>query len=180
MGPVFRAVKAHEACFDRPFVDKHVTTRPFHRLKQWSLIWKASATDAPDIPGLREDFVSSAASLTPLTGDGIYKYFKRLPAKAHGPDGWSVAMLKQLDVAQCEILGGLYSQVERSGRVPCQWTVSIVAMLPKKALHRTPHSSPPHCLQGLHQIAMGVSRSLAGPDCPRNAMGCGNPWQVHF
>ena len=33
MKPIFKAIKAHEAKVDRPFTDKPVTARPFHRLK---------------------------------------------------------------------------------------------------------------------------------------------------
>ena len=131
MKPIFKAIKAHEAKVDRPFTDKPVTARPFHRLKQWSAVWQVKASEAVPIPGLRDEAIRAGTALPPIPGHRLEKYFRRLPRKAHGVDGWSIDMLRQLSQEHCTELSLIFRRVEETGEIPVQWTVSIVAMLAK-------------------------------------------------
>ena len=131
MGPIFKAIKTHEAKVDRPFMDKPVTARPFHRLKQWSAVWQVQASEAVPIPGLRDEAIREGNALPPIPGHRLEKYFRRLPRKAHGVAGWSIDMLCQLSKEHCAELCLIFRTVEETGEIPVQWTVSIVAMLAK-------------------------------------------------
>ena len=131
MRPLFKTVKAHEATTVRPFEDEHITTRSFCRILQWGPIWQITAQPADPPEFLKEFAIEQASTLSPLGAAQVAKYFKSMPQRAHGADGWSISMLKQLDIEECRLMVQLFHSVEQSGDVPNQWKVAIIVMLPK-------------------------------------------------
>ena len=77
------------------------------------------------------DAVTQARGLTSISGLSIRKFLRGLSLKAHGPDGFSVPLLRQLSLEHCEELGRLYRYLEVQGVCPHQWCFSIIIMLPK-------------------------------------------------
>ena len=75
--------------------------------------------------------MTQARGLTSISGLSIRKFLRGLSLKAHGPDGFSVPLLRQLSLEHCEELGRLYRYLEVQGVCPHQWCFSIIIMLPK-------------------------------------------------
>ena len=131
MRPLFKTVKAHEATTVRPFEDEHISARGFCRIRQWGPIWQITAepVDPPDF--LRQLAVEQASILKPISPLQVARYFKSMPRRAHGADGWSIEMLKQLNLEECQTMVQLFHRIEQSGDIPNQWKVAMVVMLPK-------------------------------------------------
>ena len=90
-----------------------------------------------------------------------------LSVKAHGPDGFSVPLLRQLSLEHCEELGRLYRYLEVQGVCPHQWCFSIIIMLPKNqeierpiGLMCTLHKVPTRLRWGLVEDWIRKSRHL--------------------
>ena len=131
MRPLFKTVKSHEATTVRPFEDEHISTRSFCRILQWGPVWQITAEPA-DPPGfLRQLAIEQESHLKPISTGQLVRYFRSMPQRAHGADGWSIDMLKQLNEEECQIMVQLFHRVERSGDVPNQWKVAMIVTLPK-------------------------------------------------
>ena len=125
MRPLFKTVKAHEATTVRPFEDEHISARGFCRIRQWGPIWQITAepVDPPDF--LRQLAVEQASILKPISPLQVARYFKSMPRRAHGADGWSIEMLKQLNLEECQTMVQLFHRIEQSGDIPNQWKVAM-------------------------------------------------------
>ena len=131
MRTLFKAIKAQEATTVRPFESEHITARSMCRVQQWAGIWQITADAQKPPESLKAKAIQQAGTLKPISGAQAKKFFKKMPLKAHGPDGWSIPMLKNLTDTECEGLAKLFRDVEVTGDVPAQWTVSAIVMLPK-------------------------------------------------
>ena len=105
MKPLFRAVKKQEAVVLRPFLNEPAEARPFLRLRQWARLWDAQGTPPPPISGLKERAIQQAMALPALGGCEFEKLIRSMPSKAAGLDGWSVDLLKSLDVGEGRLPG---------------------------------------------------------------------------
>ena len=110
MKPLFRAVKKQEAVVVRPFLNEPAEARPFLRLRQWARLWDAQGTPPPPISGLKERAIRQAMALPALGGCEFEKLIRSMPSKAAGLDGWSVDLLKSLDVGEVASLASLWRE----------------------------------------------------------------------
>ena len=139
MRPLFRAVKAHEQCFDRPFRDHDPKSRPFLRLKQWMPIWKAGPSPAEAcIARVKDRAICERATLAPLSSDEVGTRLRRCPLRAPGPDGWTPAMARSLPPEAVEELTAILNLIEEKGEAPAQWRIVKVVMLVKNEVVERP------------------------------------------
>ena len=131
MRPLFRAVRSHEAVVTRPHSSLQAGASLLARLRQWVPVWRGCGEPPTLNPELVADAVTQARDLTSISGVSIRKFLRGLSLKAHGPDGFSVPLLRQLSLEHCEELGRLYRYLEVQGVCPHQWCFSIIIMLPK-------------------------------------------------
>ena len=128
---VIRAVRSHEAVVTRPHSSLQAGASLLARLRQWVPVWRGCGEPPTVNPELVADAVTQARDLTSISGVSIRKFLRGLSLKAHGPDGFSVPLLRQLSLEHCEELGRLYRYLEVQGVCPHQWCFSIIIMLPK-------------------------------------------------
>ena len=139
MRPLFRAVKAHEQCFDRPFRDHDPKSRPFLRLKQWMPIWKAGPSPAEAcIARVKDRAICERATLAPLSSDEVGTRLRRCPLRAPGPDRWTPAMARSLPPEAVEELTAILNLIEEKGEAPAQWRIVKVVMLVKNEVVERP------------------------------------------
>ena len=138
MRALFKAVKTQEATTARPFESEHITARSMCRVQQWAGIWQITSDVQVPPASLKAKAIQQAMTLNPISGVQAKKFFAKMPLKAHGPDGWSIPMLKNLTEAECDALAALFRNVEVTGDVPAQWTISAIVMLPKNEVIERP------------------------------------------
>ena len=131
MRPLLRAVHSHEAVVSRPHSSLQAGASLLARLRQWVPVWRGCSEPPTLNPELVADAVTQARGLTSISGVSIRKFLRGLSVKAHGPDGFSVPLWRQLSLEHCEELGRLYRYLEVQGVCPHQWCFSIIIMLPK-------------------------------------------------
>ena len=141
MAPLFKAIRKGEATTARPYRDLSAEARALARAKDWLRTWKGFLRQQ-DVPPLshveqqaREELkrraALQAASLPPLTAEQLRLKFTKGRVTAPGPDGWNKTLLKKLTQPMLEDVAQLYNALEKGVKVPQQFTVTQVCMLPK-------------------------------------------------
>ena len=67
----------------------------------------------------------------PLEAEQLRLKFTKGRVTAPGPDGWNKTLLKKLTQPMLEDVAQLYNALEKGVKVPQQFTVTQVCMLPK-------------------------------------------------
>eukprot|EP00439_Symbiodinium_sp_Y106_P009523 s9357_g1.t1 len=118
--PLFRSVRKHEESFDRPFRDKSLLDRVYHRWMQWHSIWCQQVDAEPALfESLKAKAIEQARSLPAISLPDAVKYFRQLPLKAPGLDGWTPHMVRQLGEAAIQAVLDFFRELVscvRSGR----------------------------------------------------------------
>ena len=83
---------------------------------------------------------SKAAALPPLTASLLKTKFGKGRVTAPGPDGWSKSILKKLTDPMLEDIADLYRQIEVGLRLPQQFLLTQVCMMPKSLISERPIS----------------------------------------
>ena len=150
MAPLFKAIRKGEATTARPYRDLSAEARALARAKDWLSTWKGFLRQQ-DVPPLshveqqaREELkrraALQAASLPPLTAEQLRLKFTKGRVTAPGPDGWNKTLLKKLTQPMLEDVAQLYHALEKGVKVPQQFTVTQVCMLPKSPTAERPIS----------------------------------------
>ena len=150
MGPLFKSLKKGEATTARPHRELSAEVRALARAKVWLKTWKGSLR-LEDVPALtfeeqvardqlRERARQQAAALPPVTASLLKTKFGKGRVTAPGPDGWSKSILKKLTDPMLEDIADLYRQIEGGLRLPQQFMLTQVCMLPKSLVSERPIS----------------------------------------
>ena len=128
MRPVFRAIRKHETVVERPFEDLPPYDRLLARRQYWAKLWQGSSHHhAQGWPELEARASQAAQATTPLTQQDV------LAACRRGPDGWCTNMLKCIPEEAAGDLAALFREVELTGTMPLQWTISSIILLAKNS-----------------------------------------------
>ena len=132
MRPLFRAVRKQEESFDRPFRDKSLLDRVYHRWLQWHAIWCQDVTSDPNLfATLKNKAVAQAQELQPIPLQEAVTYFRKFPCKAPGADGWTSQMLRNLSDEAIQAILDFYRACELRADWPAQFAVNLIVLLPK-------------------------------------------------
>ena len=74
----------------------------------------------------------------PLTDEAVGKVLCKMARKAGGPDGLSAQMLRALEPDQVSLVAQAFRTWENTGQMPETVTMTLVALLPKKATEERP------------------------------------------
>ncbi|CAE7704677.1 unnamed protein product [Symbiodinium sp. CCMP2592] len=150
MAPLFKTIKKGEITTARPFRDLSAEVRALARTKLWLRTWKGvlRVEDLPPLPHaeqqargkLRELAAQQVATLSPISPDQLQQRFSKGRVTAPGPDGWSKSLLKKLTWPMLQDIAEFYQELERGLRVPQQFLLTQVCMLPKSATAERPIS----------------------------------------
>ena len=150
MGPLFKSLKKGEATTARPHRELSAEVRALARAKVWLKTWKGYLR-LEDVPApthveqearaqLRELARQQAAALPPLTAFLLKTKFGKGRVTAPGPDGWSKSILKKLTDPMLEDIADLFRQIEVGLRLPQQFLLTQVCMMPKSLTSERPIS----------------------------------------
>ncbi|CAE7770088.1 unnamed protein product [Symbiodinium sp. CCMP2592] len=150
MAPLFKTIKKGEITTARPFRDLSAEVRALARTKLWLRTWKGvlRVEDLPPLPHaeqqargkLRELAAQQVATLSPISPEQLQQRFSKGRVTAPGPDGWSKSLLKKLTWPMLQDIAEFYQELERGLRVPQQFLLTQVCMLPKSATAERPIS----------------------------------------
>ncbi|CAE7298389.1 unnamed protein product, partial [Symbiodinium sp. CCMP2592] len=150
MAPLFKTIKKGEITTARPFRDLSAEVRALARTKLWLRTWKGvlRVEDLPPLPHaeqqasgkLRELAAQQVATLSPISPEQLQQRFSKGRVTAPGPDGWSKSLLKKLTWPMLKDIAEFYQELERGLRVPQQFLLTQVCMLPKSATAERPIS----------------------------------------
>ncbi|CAE7225467.1 unnamed protein product [Symbiodinium natans] len=139
MRPLFRSVKAEEAIHVRPFTDAPVQERIYLRWRQWFDLWtQPTGVDPELLCELRRRAVEQAGSLDPIPLDKAVAYFKKVPTKAPGLDGWTCEVLHNLQPNAVQAILDFFRHCELEASWPDQFVFSLIALLPKSDKRERP------------------------------------------
>ncbi|CAE7568822.1 unnamed protein product [Symbiodinium natans] len=139
MRPLFRSVKAEEAIHIRPFTDAPVQERIYLRWRQWFDLWtQPTGVDPELLCELRRRAVEQAGSLDPIPLDKAVAYFKKVPTKAPGLDGWTCEVLHNLQPNAVQAILDFFRHCELEASWPDQFVFSLIALLPKSEKRERP------------------------------------------
>ena len=139
MQPLFRCVRKHEDVFDRPFRDKSLLDRIYHRWEQWHQIWCQNLEHDPALfAQLREKALDQAQAMEPIPLQEAVHHFKRMPLKAPGMDGWTPQMLRRLSEPAVAAVLDFFRQCELRAEWPAQFAINLIVLLPKSIKRERP------------------------------------------
>ena len=139
MQPLFRCVRKHEDVFDRPFRDKSLLDRIYHRWEQWHQIWCQNLEHDPALfAQLREKALDQAQAMEPIPLQEAVHHFKRMPLKAPGMDGWNPQMLRRLSEPAVAAVLDFFRQCELRAEWPAQFAINLIVLLPKSIKRERP------------------------------------------
>ena len=139
MRPLFRVVRKHEATFDRPFRDKSLLDRVYHRWLQWHEIWcQEIATDPSLFAKLKSKAVEQARDLQPIPLHDAVNFFRQFPCKAPGADGWTPQLLRGLPEPAIQAILDFFRECELCAEWPAQFAVNLIVLLPKSLKRERP------------------------------------------
>ena len=150
----------------------------FAGFRQWGPIWQITAepVDPPDF--LRQLAVEQASILKPISPLQVARYFKSMPRRAHGGRTvWSIEMLKQLNLEECQTMVQLFHRIEQSGDIPNQWKVAMVVMLPKAWDVERPIALLHTVYKSLLKFRWALIEEWLPVVREKNAMGRGAAWE---
>ena len=139
MRPLFRSVKSDETITVRPFLDAPVQERIYLRWRQWFDLWShPSGIDHALLDSLKQAAISQACQLPPISLEKAVAFFKQLPSKAPGLDGWTCDMLKHLSIEAVQAILDFFHYAEKQAAWPDQLTFVLISMLPKSEKRERP------------------------------------------
>ena len=142
MRGLYRALKTPENSQARPYRDQSGELRPHLRRKEWKAVWKP-------LPGnqvqqhqvfdqLKAGAQAQLARIGPLSNEAVGRVLCKMAKKASGPDGLSAQMLRALEPDQVALVAQAFRTWEATGQMPETVTMTLVALLPKKATEERP------------------------------------------
>ena len=142
MRGLYRALKTPENSQARPHRDQSGELRPHLRRKEWKAVWKP-------LPGnqvqqhqvfdqLKAGAQAQLARVGPLSNEAVGRVLCKMAKKASGPDGLSAQMLRALEPDQVALVAQAFRTWEATGQMPETVTMTLVALLPKKATEERP------------------------------------------
>ena len=139
MRPLFRVIRKHEATFDRPFRDKSLLDRVYHRWQQWHEIWCQEIVTEPGLLAkLKSKAIEQAHDLPPIPLQDAVKLFRHFPCKAPGADGWTPQLLRQLPEPAIQAILDFFRECELCADWPAQFAVNLIVLLPKSLKRERP------------------------------------------
>ncbi|CAE7315095.1 unnamed protein product [Symbiodinium sp. CCMP2592] len=139
MRPLFRSVKAEEVVTVRPFLDAPVQERIYLRWRHWFELWSHPAgVDRDLLASLKHAAQEQARLLHPIDLERAVGFFKKVPTKAPGLDGWTCEMLRNLSVEAVQAILEFFHHCEREASWPDQMVFALIALLPKSEKRERP------------------------------------------
>ena len=139
MQPLFRSVRKHEDSFDRPFRNRSLLDRVYHRWLQWHAIWCQDVSTDPDLFALlKSKAIEQARSLPPIPLQEASRYFGKFPLKSPGMDGWTPHMVRQLGGEAIQAILDFFRACELNAEWPAQFAVNLIVLLPKSVKRERP------------------------------------------
>ena len=136
---LFRSVKVEEAVHLRPFLEVPLQERIYLRWRQWFDLWTApQGVDANLFADLKAKAMEQATNLAPVPIDRAVSYFKKVPTKAPGLDGWTCEILQNLQQPAVQAILDFLHQCEREASWPDQMVFALIALLPKSEKRERP------------------------------------------
>ena len=139
MRPLFKSVKAEEMITVRPFLDAPVQERIYLRWRQWYDLWSHPAgVDLDLLSSLKSLAIEQARHLKPIDLRSAVSFFRKIPSKAPGLDGWTCEMLLNLSVEAVQAILDFFHYCERQAAWPDQMVFALIALLPKSEKRERP------------------------------------------
>ena len=142
MRGLYRALKTPENSQARPYRDQSGELRPHLRRKEWKAVWQPLPGNQVQQHQLFDQLKAGAqeqlARVGPLTDEAVGKVLCKMAKKAGGPDGLSAQMLRALEPDQVSLVARAFRTWENTGQMPETVTMTLVALLPKKATEERP------------------------------------------
>ncbi|CAE7221705.1 unnamed protein product [Symbiodinium sp. CCMP2592] len=139
MRPLFKSVRAEEVITIRPFLEAPVQERIYLRWRQWFDLWSHPAgVDQDLLATLRVAAVEQAHSIAPIPLDKAVAFFKKLPSKAPGLDGWTCEVLRNLSAEAVQAILDFLHHCEKRAAWPDQLIFALIALLPKSEKRERP------------------------------------------
>ena len=139
MRPLFKSVKAEEMITVRPFLDAPVQERIYMRWRQWYDLWShPEGVDLDLLSSLKSLALEQARRLKPLDLKSAVSFFRKVPSKAPGLDGWTCEMLLNLSVEAVQAILDFFHYCERQAAWPDQMVFALIALLPKSEKRERP------------------------------------------
>ena len=137
---LFKTLKRGEEAFLRPFSEIPYVERMEARLNQWHQIWQIQ--DHPIELEMEEEIIrkgiEEAGQWDPISIEYTMKVIKKLGQKAAGIDGISNDFLKCLPWEGVKEMVKIMEQAEVNGKLPAQWTTSLIVLIPKSIIIERP------------------------------------------
>eukprot|EP00439_Symbiodinium_sp_Y106_P016431 s7416_g2.t1 len=128
--------------YQEPHRDQSGELRPHLRRKEWKAVWKPlpgnQVQQHPVFDQLKAGAKEQLARVGPLTDEAVGRVLYKLARKASGPDGLSAQMLRALEPDQVALVAQAFRTWEATGQMPETVTMTLVALLPKKATEERP------------------------------------------
>ena len=139
MRPLFKSVKSDETITVRPFLDAPVQERIYLRWRQWFDLWSHPAGVDPELlASLKEAAIAQASQLPPISLEMAVSFFKKIPSKAPGLDGWTCEVLRHLSSEAVQAILDFFQYSERQAAWPDQLVFVLIALLPKSEKRERP------------------------------------------
>ena len=139
MRPLFKSVKAEEVITIRPFLDAPVQERIYMRWRQWFDLWSHPAgVDLDLLSSLKSLALEQARHLQPIDLGSAVSFFRKVPTKAPGLDGWTCEILLNLSVEAVQAILDFFHHCERQAAWPDQMVFALIALLPKSEKRERP------------------------------------------
>ena len=139
MRPLFKSVKSDETITVRPFLDAPVQERIYLRWRQWFDLWSHPAGVDPELlASLKEAAIAQASQLPPISLEKAVSFFKKIPSKAPGLDGWTCEVLRHLSSEAVQAILDFFHYSERQAAWPDQLVFVLIALLPKSEKRERP------------------------------------------
>ncbi|CAE6956212.1 unnamed protein product [Symbiodinium sp. CCMP2592] len=139
MRPLFKSVRAEEVITIRPFLEAPVQERIYLRWRQWFDLWSHLAgVDQDLLATLRVAAVEQAHNIAPMPLDKAVAFFKKLPSKAPGLDGWTCEVLRNLSAEAVQAILDFLHHCEKRAAWPDQLIFALIALLPKSEKRERP------------------------------------------
>ena len=139
MRPLFRSVKADESVTVRPFLQAPVQERIYLRWRQWFDLWtQPKGVDPELLLELKRLAMEQAKVLPPISLERAVKFFRKMPTKAPGLDGWTCEILHNIEPQAVQAILDFFHHCEREASWPDQMVFALIAMLPKNTKRERP------------------------------------------
>ena len=139
MRPLFKSVKSEEVITIRPFLDAPVQERIYLRWRQWFDLWsRPDGVDPALLASLKAAAIEQAGRLPPISLDRAVSFFKKVPCKAPGLDGWTCEVLLHLSAEAVQAILDFFHHCERQAAWPDQLVFALIALLPKSEKRERP------------------------------------------